>query len=693
MKDNKVLIKMKRYMTIYAFCITLLAGILTYILSEGNYLMTIIGVILAILVSTVLEIAYTKGVKKVYREEKQIKSIKDDIEEELEYNTPVPNLVVDYYGKILWYNNIAIDLLGKRDLLNKKLTDLIPNLNLEELFSKQEKEDLLNFKFNNNYYDIKYEEIKKQNRLSMEIEVCYVLYFFDVTEKVEVKTKYEEEKTLFGHVYIDNYEEILNSTEETKRPMMLGVIERKLKTFAKELGGTIKKLERDRFLLVLSKNSLDGVIENKFKILEEVKKINVGNELPVTLSIGISLYGNSIDELMDFSKDSAELAMSRGGNQAVIKKGENDYEYYGAKSKQEGEGNQASKAKARIKAYALKELLTGVDNVLIMGHSNPDLDAIGSAMGMARVCKALGKNVHLVLDKPNNSIDGLYNKIIESEDYEEDYFITCEEALKYDKDNTLLIVVDVSIPNHTECPELVEVMDKVSVIDHHIRATSFIDKAQVIYLDPFASSACEAIVQIAQYMVEKIKFTELDVDAMLAGILVDTKNFMFKTGVKTFEAAAYLKKSGADNLRVKCFFQNDLESFKKKAEAFRKAEIYKKNFVLTICPSNIKNQYTLVAQIADDLLNITGIEASIVCYDADDGYCTVSARSNGNVNVQLIMEGLGGGGHFTAAGVQIQDKKAKDVLDDVKASIDNYLNENDGDNNENLLLLNSEDDK
>lgn len=674
MKDARVLKKIKRYMIIYSSILVGLALVVTYLITK-NIGWTIIGSVIAFLISILLEFAYIKAIKKMYREENEIKSIKDDIEEELEYNTPVPNLVIDYYGKILWYNNIAIDLLGKRDLLNKKLNELMTDLDLEEIVKAEGECTIENFKFENKYYDIKSEMIKKQNRLSMEYEVCYVLYFFDVTEKVEVKTKYEDEKTLFGYVYIDNYEEILNSTDETKRPMMLGVIERKLQTFAKELGGSIKKMERDRFLLVLSKEALDKIIESKFKILEEIRKINVGNEFPITLSIGFSLVGETIDELMDYSKDAAELAVSRGGDQAVIKKLENDYDYYGAKSKQEIEGTNASKAKARIKAYALKELLTQVDNVLIMGHSNPDLDAIGSAMGMARVCKALGKNVHIVLNEPNNSIEGLYNKIIESDEFEDDYFIKHEEANSYLNDDTLLIVVDVSIPNHTECPELVEKFDKVAVIDHHIRATQFIEKAQVIYLDPFASSACEAVIQIAQYMFEKIKFTELDVDAMLSGILVDTKNFMFKTGVKTFEAAAYLKKCGADNMRVKSFFQNDIESFKKKAEAFRKAEIYRTNLIITTCPSHIKNQYTVVAQIADELLNITGIEASFVVYEGDDGVCSISARSNGNVNVQLIMEEMGGGGHFIAAGTQLVDKKAKEVVEDIKKAIDSYFGE------------------
>ena len=637
MKDVRVLGKIKRYMAIYQIILVLLACMLTFIMTEGNIFVTLIFGVLTGIISMIVSIVYNSSVNKALIDDKEIKKVRDDISDELEYNSPMPNIVVDVNGKIIWYNNISMQLFNKKDLLNKKIEELINGFELDLIINGEEKGTIESYQIDSNFYDIKYEMIRKQNRMTLENNVYYILYFFDITERVEAYEKFEHEKTLFGYVYIDNYEEIVNSTEEIKRPMMLGVIERKLQTFAKELDGTIKKIEKDRFLLVLTKENLDKVIESKFKILEEIRKINVGNELPVTLSIGVSLVGESIEHLMDNSKDAAEIAISRGGNQAVIKKDENDYEYYGAKSKQEVEGNNASKAKARIKAYALKEMLTVVDNVLIMGHTNPDLDAIGSSMGMARVCKELGKDTHIILNEPNSAIYELHKRVLNSEDYESDYFINSEEALKYDKDTTALIICDVNSPTYTECPEIIDIMDKIAIIDHHIRGTQFVEHAKIVYLDPFASSASEAVVQIAQYMIEKIKFTELEVDAMLAGILLDTKNFMFKTGVKTFEAAAYLKKCGADNLRVKFFFQNDLDSFKKKAEAIRKAEVYKDSIIITICPSKVKTASTLVAQIADELLNISGIEASFVVYDTGNDECIVSARSNGNINVQLIM--------------------------------------------------------
>lgn len=631
--------------------------------------------VIVLIINVILSLICNSIINKSLRKNSELQDVTIDISDDIEYNTPLPCLIINEDKNVIWYNNIIIELLGKKEILGKKLTDVLPGFDIS-LIDNDNAENLIpEYNYENGYYDIKTEMLKKQNKLNDNIETYKVLYLFDITEKINMKEKYEEEKTLFGYVYIDNYEEILNSTEETRRPMMLGIIERKLQTFAKELNGTIKKMEKDRFLLLITKESLEKVIEGKFKILEEIRKINVGNEFPITLSIGFSLMGDSIDALMENSKDAAEIAISRGGNQAVIKKEDNDYEYYGAKAKQEIDGTNASKAKARIKAYALKELIMSVDNVLVMGHKNPDLDAIGSAIGIYRLSRELGKNSHIVLDESNNSIEVLYNKINESDDYEDNVFITSTDALKYNSDDTALIVVDVNIPLLTECPELLDNMDKIAIIDHHIRGTQFIEKAKVIYLDPFASSACEEVVQVAQYIVEKIKFTETEVDAMLAGILVDTKNFMYKTGVKTFEAAAYLKKCGADNIRVKYLFQNDLDSFKKKAEAIKKAEVYKDKIVITICPSKIKNPYTLVAQIADDLLNIIGIEASFVVYDTGEGMCNVSARSNGNVNVQIIMEELGGGGHFTAAGVQIKDMLPKDVVSEIKRCVDLYFEE------------------
>lgn len=674
MKESKSLQRFKSYTVLFMVILVVLACVLAFLVSK-DVIITIICGIAAIIIGVIFTLIANKTIKKAIRDEKEIKKVKDAISEELEYNAPVPCIVIDSYGKIIWYNNISATLFNRRDLLNKRLTELFPELDLEQITSSEEELLIENFIVEDRIYDIKSESIKKQNRLTLEFDTYHVLYFIDVTERQEAYTKYELSKALFGYCYIDNFEEILNSTEETKRPMMLGVLERKLQTWTKELGGSLKKIEKDKFLFVISKESLNQIVEGKFKILEEVRKISVGNELPITISIGVSLIGENIDTLMEYSKDCAELAMSRGGNQAVVKKDENDYDYFGANSKQEAEGNNNSKAKARIKAYALKELLQSVDNVLIMGHANPDLDAIGSGMGMARVCKELGKNTHIVLSEPNNAIEGLYNKLVDSDDYEEDYFISHEEANRYDKDNTCLIVVDVNSPGHTECPELVGKFDKIAVVDHHIRGAEFIDDAKVIYLDPFASSASEEVIQLAQYMIEKIKFTELEVDAMLAGMLIDTKQFVFKTGVKTFEAAAYLKKNGADNVRVKEFFHNDLDSMKKKADAIKKSEIYRNSTIITVCPSGAISPFTLVPQIADELLNITGIEASFVVYDTGEGSCTVSARSNGNVNVQIIMEDLGGGGHFIAAGVQIKDKTPKDIIEDIKHCIDTYFEE------------------
>ena len=334
MKESKSLQRFKRYIALFMIILIVLACTLAYLVSK-DVAITVVSGIGAAIVGVIFALIANKTIKKAIKDEKEIKKVKDTISEELEYNAPVPCIVIDAFGKIIWYNNISTTLFNKRDLLNKRLTELFPELDLEQITSSEEELLIQNFIVEEKIFDIKSESIKKQNRLTLEFDTYHVLYFIDVTERQEAYSKYELSKTLFGYCYVDNYEEILNSTEETKRPMMLGVLERKLQTFAKELGGSLKKIEKDKFLFAISKENLDQIVEGKFKILEEVRKISVGNELPITISIGVSLVGENIDTLMEYSKDCAELAMSRGGNQAVVKKNENDYDYFGANSKQE----------------------------------------------------------------------------------------------------------------------------------------------------------------------------------------------------------------------------------------------------------------------------------------------------------------------------------------------------------------------
>ncbi len=662
--------KVKKYLMITQILISVMLYVDAFLrLRFSREFFFFVGIVFVVnvFIFTILNFLLQKLLKSFVPDRKLQKMVA----KEVEYNTPVPTVVTDEDMKIVWYNNMFIEILDKKDFLNKKLVDYIKDFDIEEIM----KENPKTLSFNNHYYHVKVEVIKRRNEVTSEMDNYYTIFFIDVTEKVELKNKYEESKIVLGYVYIDNYEEITNSIEDTKRPMLFGLVSRNLQKYIKELDGSIKQLERDKFLIILTKSKMNIIIESKFKILEEIRKISIGNDLPVTLSIGMSTFGDTIELLMENAKDAIELAVTRGGNQAVVKKEENIYDFYGAKSKQEIEGQNATKARARIKAYALKEMMDGVSNVIIMGHKNIDLDALGAALGMRRAAKELGKTSYIVLDSINNAIQNVYDKIVQSDEYEDDLFLPSERAKEMNSDNTLLIVVDVNVPSYTECPELIEIMDNVAVIDHHIRGTSFIEKAKVVYLDPFASSSCEAVVHILQYMVEKIKFTEIEVDAMLAGILVDTKNFMFKTGVKTFEAAAFLKKCGAENMRVKFLFQNDFETFKKKARAVLDAQIYKEKTVITVCPSNVKNNFIVVAQIADELLNIVDVEASFVLYQGEDNMTSISARSNGNVNVQIIMEELGGGGHFTAAGVQLKDKKVEEVIENIKVSIDNYFND------------------
>jgi c-di-AMP phosphodiesterase-like protein len=362
--------------------------------------------------------------------------------------------------------------------------------------------------------------------------------------------------------------------------------------------------------------------------------------------------------------------MGRGGDQAVIKNVDK-LAFYGGKTK---EVEKSTRVKARVKAYAFRELIEEADEVLIMGHKNPDVDCLGAAIGVYRAAKLLGKKAYIVLEEPTTAIKNLYDRMLESGEYEERLFLDNVEAIGRTGEKTLLVVVDVHRPSYTQCPELLELSKKIVVFDHHRKSAEFIENAVLTYLEPYISSTCELVTEILQYIVDKVKLTSLEADALLAGITIDTKNFVFKTGVRTFEAAAFLRRNGADSTRVRLLFQNDMESYRAIATGVKDAEIYKENMAISVSLSDIPNSMIIAAQVADELLNISGITASFVMCSVDHKV-VMSARSLGYINVQVIMEKLGGGGHQTVAGAQLSDcsiEKAKELL---KQAIDIYLEE------------------
>ena len=476
-------------------------------------------------------------------------------------------------------------------------------------------------------------------------------------------------KTTVGLLVIDNYDEVLDSLEEFRHPLILAIVDRKIKKMARDLGGVVKNFEKDKYILILSQESLDELKKNKFDILDNIREIDMGNTIPVTLSIGIGKNGENLDENMEFARVSLDLALSRGGDQVIIKDGEN-YQFFGGHTK---EGNRNSRVRARVKAYALTELIEDASNVIIMGHRHTDLDCMGAGIGVYSIVSALDKNCKIVLNDVTSSVSYLYDRVIKDEKYK-DVFISSEEALKLVNRKTLLIIVDVYKQGLCECPELVDKVKKIVVFDHHRKGTDYIENAVLTYHETYASSTCELITEMLMYINKNIPIKQVEADSILAGIIVDTKNFAFKTGIKTFEAAAFLKKKGADTIRVKKLFKNSIDCYNARANVVSNMKLYRENMAIAILEDEIDNPLLVVAQACDELLNIDNINASFVLCKINNNI-SISARSFGEINVQIIMEKLGGGGHQAISATQIKDVTIEEAVNMLKGAIDEYFKE------------------
>ena len=499
--------------------------------------------------------------------------------------------------------------------------------------------------------------------------VSYALIFLNSNELRKVKEQAEEEKTVVGLIIIDNYEEVVEKVSDSAQPLLTALIDRKLNAMAQSQGGIVKKLEKDRYLLLLSKKGLTNLKTKKFEILNEVKEIHVGDHIPVTLSIGIGICDDSLDEAMKYARAAMDLALGRGGDQVLIKEGEN-YSFFGGKS---GEVAHKSRIRSRVKADALLELMNASSSVFVMGHKNADLDSLGSAMGVYRIAKSIGRPCYIVMGEVYPGVKHLRDRLDSMPDYE-GLFISPEEGLKAMDDQSLIVVVDVHRLPMMESGEMVQKAKKVVLFDHHRKSTDFIENAVLTYHEPYASSTSELITEMVQYMGEKVHLKPVEADALLAGITVDTKNFSMQTGAITFEAAAYLKRNGADSVRVRLLFQNDMEQFRAIAGAINHAEIYRDNMAISAYVANGPGALVAAAQAADELLNFVGIKASFVLCQVDSKVY-VSARSLGEINVQVILEKLGGGGHKLVSGVQLENVALEEAKEMIKGAITQYMEE------------------
>ena len=566
----------------------------------------------------------------------------------------IPYALMDKKGIIAWRNRAFNGLVQKDRLSKKDIHAMFENITPSDIENISDKAD-----FHGEYQGKKYRI--RITRLYIEESFVYTVCLFDETDLVELRIQKENSKFVVGLMYMDNYDEAMESVEEVRRSLLEALIDRKINQYINGFNGIVKKLEKDKFFFIINKENLDSAISVRFDILEDVKTVNIGNEMGITLSIGIGYGSENLARNYELARMAMDMALGRGGDQAVVKT-EDDIRYFGGKAQTV---EKQTRVKARVKAHAFRELLENKDKVIIMGHKMLDMDAFGAAIGIWRIATHLNKKAYILRSDVNPSVKPMIEKF-KAPEYPEDLFMSEEKALNSLTNDSLVVVVDVNRPSITEGPSLLKKAKNIVVLDHHRQSSEIITNATLSYVETFASSACEMVSEIVQYISDDIKLKTLEADAMYAGIVIDTQNFNVQTGVRTFEAAAFLKRSGADVTRVRKMFREDATDYLAKAEAIHNAEIFENYYAISECDSANTASPTLVcAQAANDLLNIKGIKASFVLTLYND-VIYISARSMDEVNVQTIMEKLGGGGHRSVAGAQIKEGSIEDAKNLVK---------------------------
>lgn len=594
----------------------------------------------------------------------------------------IPYGLMDIDGNILWLNKEMEALFDGRDVKGQNVSGIFAELTVDDFVSSEERKE-----FETIYNDRAYRIVCRRINVSDVFTSTQVLsieddrdclvafYMFDETENKRLVKENSDQRLVAGHIYIDNYEEALESVEDVKKSLLTALIERKINQFGANIDAVVKKLEKDKYFIAFQYKYLEGLQASKFEILDEVRSVNIGNEMDMTISIGIGYNGDTYLQNCDYSRMAMDMALGRGGDQAVVKDGDRTY-YYGGKSKQVEKN---TRVKARVKAHALREILASKENVIIMGHKIGDIDSFGAAIGIYRAVKSLNKKAYIVLNEVTTSLRPMINRFAGNTDYEEDLLIKSPVAIELAKKerNTAVIVVDVNRPSYTECPELLELCKTVVVLDHHRQTSEIIENALLSYVEPFASSTCEMVAEILQYIQDGIKLKQVEADAMYGGIMIDTNNFTQKTGVRTFEAAAFLRRNGADVTRVRMMFRNDIGEYKARAEAVSRAEVFCEQFAMTDCDaSGLESPTVVCAQAANELLNISGINASFVLTDYNNRVY-ISARSIDKINVQLIMERLNGGGHMNIAGAQLDGYTIDEAKNCLRETIKLMIEEGD----------------
>lgn len=602
------------------------------------------------------------------------------VQKKLNKEMVLPYGILDQEGHLLWGNDEFLSVIEYEAAARRNISNVLPGIG-QEVFPVDSQDEEINISYNEaNYrvvmrridiHDFDTDDEEIVDEVSNGDNALIAMYLFDETEKIACIKENKEQRMIVGLLYIDNYEEALESIDEVRRSLLVALIDRKINKYFQNIDALVKKLEKDKYLLIFKQKYLADLQASKFSLLDEVKAVNIGNEMSVTISIGLGVNGVNYARCYEFARAAIDLALGRGGDQAVVKEGEK-LQYYGGKSVQM---QKTTRVKARVKAHALKELVEAKDKVVIMGHSIGDVDSFGAAIGIYRIAKTLGKKANIVINDVTKSIRPIMSRFTEVADYENDLFINSQEAKEIVDRNTLLVVVDVNRPSYTECPELLKLTKTIVVFDHHRQTGESIENAVLSYIEPYASSTCEMVAEMLQYIGDGLRLRSLESDALYSGIIIDTNNFQTKTGVRTFEAAAFLRRNGADITKIRKSLRSDVDEYQIRAAAVRDVEVYLDVFAITDCNAqNIDSPTVVGAQVANELLNINDIKASFVLTEFA-GKIYISARSIDEVNVQVIMEQLGGGGHMSVAGAQLADVTIEEAREILKKTLEKMKKE------------------
>ncbi len=591
----------------------------------------------------------------------------------------IPYALVDLAGDIVWMNESMRQVAKKDKTYHKSISGVIPEI-VPEVFPKTDQKTTLSFAYEEHIYRAEMDKISLTYGLNETgIEelggfqgdlVSLILY--DETELQWYKQEVENEKMVAGVLYLDNYDEALETIEEVRRSLLLALLDRRINKYFSAYDGIVRKVESDKYFIVLNNKEFQQMCKDKFSLLEAIKNVNIGNDMAVTLSMGFGINGDSFIQNYEFARAAIDLALGRGGDQAVIKSPEDNL-YFGGKAKQV---ERNTRVKARVKAQALREIMEANGRVFIMGHSIGDADSFGASIGLYRAAKTINRRAYIVINEVTVSLRPLMERFLKSSDYEEDIFINSTRALELVNEESTVIVVDVNNPERCECTELLSRTGNIVVFDHHRQSKDVIRNAVLGYVEPYASSTCEMVAEMLQYFDENIKIRNIEADSIYAGIMIDTNNFVRKTGVRTFEAAAYLRRCGADVSRVRKMFREDMATYKARAAMIQNAEVYRERFAITVCPGETLESPTVVcAQAANELLNVIGIKASFALTPYKS-QIYVSARSVDELNVQVIMERLGGGGHLNIAGAQLKCS-LEEAKEKIRETLDQMIEEGD----------------